>query len=889
MLLCALSTLARAQHTFQGTSLSEALIELDKSSKHYDISFVYDELEDFTVTKTVKRRRSLPDAVREVCGFYPVRVHVKGRDILVECIQKDRTKLRGRLVGPDHQPVAYANITLFPPSDSVCIGGGVSNEAGDFVIPCGAERAKVRISCVGFKTIERVMPIGDAGTIRLQMENNYLSNINVSGWMPVIRSEADRLLYMVSNDEFARGLNAQELLSRVPMVNMVGGRAMILGKGSARFMLNGRVTEMGNEAIQQKLWTLRSEDIERIEVISIPSGRDVMEMGGGYINIVMRRDQTLGWRGDVSTEAGYSVDWSERGGASVSYASKMFDMTLDAHGGRTTQTTDNVTEYRISEENSFYSDTRTKQTDKELATNLMLRFLPIKNLEFGAMLSWQALWPEKTTEGIMKYPDRTIWSESELLPNNNIQSKSLTTYCDWQLDSKGKQLSFTYNTFKKNDNEKTNVCYTLLSDNASEVKEGDNSFVDYHIQSGRLDLSLPFNFVTIDAGVSYTSIKNHVNSNYHQGINIPIDDDYYQEKTKAAYLSLHHDWDKVSSKAGLRYEHIGLDRELFYIKYAEQYAESYNDLFNFNKQIGFLHTVNYNVISRDYWLPSFSFSVKPKDGHQIGLTWATSTIRPNFYDLNPLLVYKTAYELFTGNPRLQPSRMSNIEMSYQNHHGFYATAYHHHTSNDVERRTLCAIIPQASYTLTSVDNGNRSNQTGLYLRYQRQLNPNQLVTVEDEFYYHDYRSWTGDLPNLYGWGHRLVLSADRYLNRKHTLLLNARYQHWFSDYQGLTETKGYGYFYFALRYSMLDDRLRISLVANDPFHQYVTNERIGNGYCASYSAARDVETIQQSCHTNHHAHYIGLTATYSFGGKKVRRIHHDTKDTERQRAEKLQK
>ena len=59
-LSCALSILAQAQHTFQGTSLSEALIELDKSSKHYDISFVYDELEDFTVTKTVKRGRSLP-------------------------------------------------------------------------------------------------------------------------------------------------------------------------------------------------------------------------------------------------------------------------------------------------------------------------------------------------------------------------------------------------------------------------------------------------------------------------------------------------------------------------------------------------------------------------------------------------------------------------------------------------------------------------------------------------------------------------------------------------------------------------------------------------------------------------------------------------------------
>ena len=422
-LSCALSILAQAQHTFQGTSLSEALIELDKSSKHYDISFVYDELEDFTVTKTVKRGRSLPDAVREVCGFYPVRVHVKGRDILVECIQKDRTKLRGRLVGPDHQPVAYANITLFPPSDSVCIGGGVSNEAGDFVIPCGAERAKVRISCVGFKTIERVMPIGDAGTIRLQMENNYLSNVNVSGRMPVIRSEADRLQYIVSNDEFARGLNAQELLSRVPMVNMAGGRAVILGKGPARFMLNGRITDMGNEAIQQKLWTLRSEDIERIEVISTPSGRDMMEMGGGYINIVMRRDQTLGWRGDVSAEAGLSDDWSERASASVSYASEKFDMTLDAHGGRTTQTTDNMIEYRTSKDDSFCSDTRTKQTDKEVAANLTLRYLPINNLELGAMLSGQILWPEKTTEGILRYSYQPVWSESELSPIDNTQTK----------------------------------------------------------------------------------------------------------------------------------------------------------------------------------------------------------------------------------------------------------------------------------------------------------------------------------------------------------------------------------------------------------------------------------------------------------------------------------
>ena len=889
-LSCALSILAQAQHTFQGTSLSEALIELDKSSKHYDISFVYDELEDFTVTKTVKRGRSLPDAVREVCGFYPVRVHVKGRDILVECIQKDRTKLRGRLVGPDHQPVAYANITLFPPSDSVCIGGGVSNEAGDFVIPCGAERAKVRISCVGFKTIERVMPIGDAGTIRLQMENNYLSNVNVSGRMPVIRSEADRLQYIVSNDEFARGLNAQELLSRVPMVNMAGGRAMILGKGTARFMLNGRITDMGNEAIQQKLWTLRSEDIERIEVISTPSGRDMTEMGGGYINIVMRRDQTLGWRGDVSAEAGLSDDWSERASASVSYASKKFDMTLDAHGGRTTQTTDNVTDYNIPNMIFCTSDTRSKQTDKEVAANLMLRYLPTKNLELGTMLSWHTLWSDRTTEGFMNFS----WSEAELLPDDNTMTKSLTAYCDWRFDTKGKQICLTYNNYKKDDDTKTDVLYDSSSLFSSVVKKDLTEWqcaTDYHIQSVRLDMSLPFNFVTIDAGVSYTNINNqgrlrHTPTTYVYHLGIRRDDFDSQEKTKAAFLSFHHEWDIYAIKMGLRYEHIGQNRDVDAVIAPVGTPSSSSIVANDPPS-------NLSTLStRDYWLPSFSFSFKPKDGHQVSLIWGTGTIRPNFYDLNPLRIFKTGFEYFEGNPKLEVSRTSNIELNYHNHHGLFVSGYHHHTSNKVEQSTEVGLLystPVKLYLCSFPENLDRVDKTGFYLRYQHQLTPNLFASIEGETYYLDLENAS---PNFFiapykfhGWGENLGISADLYLNRRHTLLLNSRYQHWFSDYTGTTKTGSYGYFFFALRYSMLDDRLRLSLVANDPFHQYVTNETMNK----VYSKFNNYTTQYQFSHTNHHAHYVGLTATYSLGSKKVRRVHHDTKDTERQRAEKLSK
>ncbi len=50
-------------------------------------------------------------------------------------------------------------------------------------------------------------------------------------------------------------------------------------------------------------------------------------------------------------------------------------------------------------------------------------------------------------------------------------------------------------------------------------------------------------------------------------------------------------------------------------------------------------------------------------------------------------------------------------------------------------------------------------------------------------------------------------------------MLNANYQHWFSDYHVFTKTKSYGYFCFALRYMMFDNNLNISIVATDPFRQ----------------------------------------------------------------------
>lgn len=917
VILCAVTVTVRAQHIFRGTSLSEALIALDQTSKRYDIAFVYDELEDFTVTKTIKKGRSLPDAVREVCGFYPVRVTVQKHEIFVECIQKDRTKLVGRLVDNERQPIAYANITLFHPSDSTYIGGGVSNEAGDFVIPCGADKAMVRISCVGFKTIERVMPIAHAGTIHMQMENIYLNNVTVGGHFQIIRNEAGRLQYIVANDQFAKGQTALDLLTRVPMVTVTNDYASILGKGEANFMLNGRVIAMSNEVIRQKLWSMRAEDIERIEVISNPSGRYQTDAGAGYINIVLNRDQTLGLRGDLTGLVTNNGEWSEKTNGSVSYASRLFDITLSAEGEWSKELEDLSTRYEFSRKDRI-SNNHQEARDQNFSTDLILRYLPSRQVELGAMSSFKIQKPYLDLTNETEYVGITH-SVGEQYPRTPARTFNLTAYCDWRLDSLGKQLSLTFNIFRKDDDNTFNISTSIPSGSDmlldSYYKARCMSQGKYDIKSFKLDGTLPWPFATIEAGFAYTMIQNEANvSDKRLFLGFPRSwsTDYsYEERTKAVYLTVSKTFfQQLTARGGVRFERTalhGLDR--MKVPVTNLTYNPYNIATGDEVTLGY-KSKNNRIYSQV--LPSLYLNYRFHERRQLSLNWAMNISRPNFYDLNPFEVYYTATSIKTGNPSLLPSTHNNVELSYTNGQGLQMVAYYHHghdlidwitafnpavykqnalygQSGDDSYQYYQVEYEQESKPLNCYDN----DRLGLYLRYQHQFADWLNFYVEGEAYYYkastdfdansfltsrlsDYESHPIGMPDLDGWGSRLALSADAFLNPSHTLMLSAGYHHKFSDYVGLTKYDAYGFFDFALRWSLLKDHLKLSLVAHDPFRQQIMDatRRYNSQLFTEYS------------HQNPHAQSISLAATWSFGGKTVRRAHRDTKDTESQRTEK---
>lgn len=184
--LVALAALAggekRVSHRYHDVSMAEALLQLGKECKgRYVINFMYDELEDFSITTTVKKL-TVPEAIRQMIGHYPMIMTIE-RDsaIYVECIKKAPARFKGVVVDEQGQPLEYANVTLLSPRDSTALGGGVTTASGRFVIPYDPQPVVARVTYVGYRPARRRCEGTDAGTIRMELDNVALAGVTVSG------------------------------------------------------------------------------------------------------------------------------------------------------------------------------------------------------------------------------------------------------------------------------------------------------------------------------------------------------------------------------------------------------------------------------------------------------------------------------------------------------------------------------------------------------------------------------------------------------------------------------------------------------------------------------------------------------------------------------------
>ncbi len=431
--------------------------------------------------------------------------------------------------------------------------------------------------------------------------------------------------------------------------------------------------------------------------------------------------------------------------------------------------------------------------------------------------------------------------------NNNI---STTLYAEYKLDSLEKTLNVNYNFFNSNaPTQSENISVT----NRMTESLRNKSKANYKINALKLDFSLPFKHLYMETGASFSAIRNKTSlmlenlTNGQWRYNADESNEFlYKERTLAAYLSAKKLLtEKLQLQAGLRYEHT--------------WTES-NQLTQ--------RQINRSHYGRFY--PTLHLNWQLKDNQNLALAANWGIERPNFNDLNPFRIYTSTTDYMTGNPYLTAAYTRNVEINYSNGKGLYAVLYNNYGKGETGWRTQ---FLENGSQVTGPYDGLRHEKTGIYANYNRNVLTWLNLNIGGEVYYYDSHSdYQTDVLQIHGWGKRAEGSISFMFNHQKTLIGEVTYRHWFREYFAQTQSDSYAYLRMSLKYSCLDDRLKISFTIGDPFHQNINRNTI---------------FYQEYTNTNrfdNHSRYIGLRATWSFGGKQVHRTYHDNRDTESQRA-----
>ena len=289
-LLLTVSTRAQKHisREYNNVSISDALNGLAEQQTDYAIMFLYNELEDFRITTTI-RRKTLPEAIQQMIGFYPIRMTVdtsdpEGMKIFVECTHKTDRHLTGTIIDEQGQPVAYANVAILNPVDSTLLGGGVSNESGYFVVPTEAHRVILKCSFVGYRTYYRSCEVGNIGTIQMKPAEYTINGVTVEGTR--IMNYVDKSIHTFSAEQISQARNIRDLLEHVEdlKIDPVTNKIKRMDGGSVKILING----IASSDIDLK--GIPANKITKVEYYNIPPAR--YADAGTLINVITKRMDT---------------------------------------------------------------------------------------------------------------------------------------------------------------------------------------------------------------------------------------------------------------------------------------------------------------------------------------------------------------------------------------------------------------------------------------------------------------------------------------------------------------------------------------------------------------------------------------------------------------------
>lgn len=682
-------------------------------------------------------------------------------------------------------------------------------------------------------------------------KEKQIEGVTLTSRKKLIDRRADRLVFNITNSVASQGMDGAEALATTPLVKVDENSGIsIVGKSGVAVMINERILHLSSAELVAYLKSLRSENIEKIEVITAPPAKYEAEGNSGLINIVLKKNQNLGWSGSLTTSLQQQTYTATSNSATINYQNEKLRSSLKLRQNKNEK--HSYENYRIEGTEGLKSKDDRRDFGDGLGANLSIDYQLGKKSNVGFIYDYG-----------LGHSNMDILNTSDYFQNGTYTNTLLTTaehratgkqqtvsaYYDLKFGKLDHKLSITGNYFSNSP--ETTIDFTTTENSGARSIVRSPSLVDYKIYSGQADLIFPYQFAKVETGIKFTNFDNNSEISYQElkNGNYVTDPEKsnvfkYNEKNYAAYVSFEKSFnEKWSAKAGLRYEYSTVNGNS--LTSGQQIDNSYGKFF-----------------------PTAYISYKSNENHTFSLNYSKRINRPGFRAINPYRWYININSYFTGNPFLKPSFNHNLEFSYVYKGKLSASAYFQRKQDGFDQ----VVSLDGEKRISTFANFYNVNSMGLSINYSDTFFKFWEANYSADLSYMKTEVFATDAASRKGDGYDFNFQNNLSLNKNKTVQLILNYWMRLPSNSGNVHWNYLGNFTTGLKMNLMDKDLQINLFVSDIFKQTKSKGEIyyttGTHYFNNYYDARR----------------LTLSATYIFGNKKVKGADRNVRFDEKNRA-----
>ena len=506
----------------------------------------------------------------------------------------------------------------------------------------------------------------------------------------VFKKESDRFLYDISNAPVAKGSTTFDILKQTPLISTTDESTLkIAGKNNAIIYIDGKKTNMDAQSLAQFLKNTPAENIQKIEVITMPGSEFQVEASDGIINIVMKKKMTNGLNGNIRMASSANIYSSNSSSFSANYRKDKLGISANLTGSENIQ----PQSYVLRNGNSKATNESVGDIidpNKNLGGYLNIDYQLTEKSNMA--LSWNT-WANKSYNStvnlfntIRTLKEGNVWetkySRSRNKEDARSYNNSVNLNYELKTDSLGSKLNLNaaYLNFKRFQSTDNNT-YESTADGIDLYR---SRYVSQSLPqlinnfSGMADYIQKFkNDLTVSVGGNYNKTKTDNDTQSVTSIfdadgslaevynaeGIKIDNPLstpnhflYDENIYGLYVTVEKKFsDKFSGKIGTRYE----------VTKSTGTSDNAQD-------------VSLRNIERNYSnvLPYLSLNYAINEKNNISYAFSSRMRRPSFWEINPVKNILTENNYVQNNPFVKASSSYNQELTYMFKNSYFLILNH---------------------------------------------------------------------------------------------------------------------------------------------------------------------------------------------------------------------